>query len=219
VARLHLTHGVDVRCGARIVAAGGDTALDHVVLADGERLPCDLMVMGVGLVPDLSLASGCGLPVGDGILTDEVGRTADPRIFAIGDVACSSNSALGASIRLESWESARFQAVAVARAICGQPQSHHELPWAWSNQYDRTLQVLGVPMPGQRLVTRAGGDCDEVIEFGLVGERIVQVAALGRAGDFAVARRLANMRIAVAPEALADPAAPLRTLLRSPAIA
>jgi 3-phenylpropionate/trans-cinnamate dioxygenase ferredoxin reductase subunit len=219
LARLHRANGVDVRCGARIEAAGGDSVLDHVMLAGGERLPCDLMVMGVGLAPDLSLATDCGLPVADGVLTDPEGRTADPKIFAIGDVACAANPALGASVRLESWESARLQADAAARAICNVPQRRHELPWAWSNQYDRTLQVLGVPAPDQRLVVRAGSEQDEVIEFGLVGDRIVQIAALGRAGDFATARRLANMRIPVTARALADADTPLRSLLRSPVIA
>ncbi|MFQ5958789.1 MAG: NAD(P)/FAD-dependent oxidoreductase, partial [Alphaproteobacteria bacterium] len=116
-ARVHRERGVDIRTGVTVGGFEGRHRLERVVGADGEAFPADLAVVGVGVVPNTDLAADAGLAIDDGIVVDEFGRTSDPDIFAAGDVTNHPSPLLGRRLRLESWQNAQNQAIAVARVM------------------------------------------------------------------------------------------------------
>jgi NADPH-dependent 2,4-dienoyl-CoA reductase/sulfur reductase-like enzyme len=127
----------------------------------GLELEADLVVAGIGGVPDTALAEAAGIPVRDGILTDAQGRTAVPGIYAAGEVARLPHPFFGGRpVRLEAWQVAQNQPVAVARAIAGGGDAapYDEVPWHWTDQFGWNLQVLGDPDPALELVQRPAGD-------------------------------------------------------------
>jgi 3-phenylpropionate/trans-cinnamate dioxygenase ferredoxin reductase subunit len=214
VLNLHLAKGVDVRLGAKVSAFEGASRLCAIQLECGERLPADLAVVGIGAEPNSALAAAAGLTISDGgVETDACGRTEDPRIFAIGDVARQLHPLLGCRTRLECWDAAQRQAEAAAAAICGAPRPRPEAPWLWSDQFEKRLQVVGAPGLWRRTVVRAGLVPGELIEFAVEDSRIVGAIALGCTRELAIARRMIARVEPVRIQDLADVGRPLRTLL------
>jgi 3-phenylpropionate/trans-cinnamate dioxygenase ferredoxin reductase subunit len=152
--RLHQAQGVTVRTGTSVSGLAEDGSGVVVTLAGGESLRADHALVGIGIVPNTSLAVDCGLKVANGIVVDAQGRTADPDIFAAGDVACSHSDFAGAALRLESWANAQNQAIVAAKAALGRADRYDEIPWFWSDQYTANLQMLGLPDRGSKIVTR-----------------------------------------------------------------
>jgi len=143
---LHRANGVDVRLNVALVSLvdhPDDADRVRATFADGTTLDADFAVAGVGLTPHTALAEEAGLAVEDGIVVDEYGATADPHVFACGDVANHPNAWLKRRVRLESWANAQNQAIAVAKALLGMKEPYTEIPWFWSDQYDVNLQILG----------------------------------------------------------------------------
>ena len=129
---------------ARIAALEGDAGrVRAVVMADGTRHAADLVVIGIGVLPNVELAAAAGLACANGIVVDEHGRTSDPAIFAAGECTSHPNRFAGGRARLESVQNAVDQAKAVAAAILGRPQPYDEVPWFWSDQYEVKLQMVG----------------------------------------------------------------------------
>src|SRR5690606_35242386 len=118
------------------------------------EIAADLAVIGIGSVPNVELADEAGLAVRDGIVVDADCRTADPSIFAIGDVARVVDAASGIDRRLESWRNAIDQATRVAATITGGPAPEREAPWFWTDQYGRNIQIAGLPDETLTLVER-----------------------------------------------------------------
>jgi 3-phenylpropionate/trans-cinnamate dioxygenase ferredoxin reductase subunit len=209
----HRTEGVAFVFGRGIAAieAGG------VLLADGTRMAADLVVIGIGAIPETALAETAGLVLDNGIAVDEQLRTSDPLIFAAGD-CCSFPLPLygGRRVRLESWRSAQDLGALAARNLLGAGEAIAAVPWFWSDQYELTLQIAGLPDEGESIVRRETGD--SLLLFHLKSDGKL-VAASGIGPGNAVARdiRLAEMLIGrrAAPEvaALADPAVKLKALL------
>lgn len=141
---LHRDRGVDLRTGVRILAMEGRDRVTAVGLADGSTVPADLVVVGVGSVANVELARDAGLAVDDGILVDETTATADPDIFAAGDVTRFPSRLYGRRLRLESVQNAIAQARTAAAAMLGVPERYDPLPWFWSDQYDSKLQIAGL---------------------------------------------------------------------------
>ncbi|MGC8468443.1 MAG: NAD(P)/FAD-dependent oxidoreductase [Acetobacteraceae bacterium] len=216
VAARHRAAGVRLICAATVAAVEAGA----ILLGSGERLGCDLVIAGVGAVPETALAEAAGLAVENGVRVDGRLATADPDIFAAGD-CCSFPHPLfgGRRIRLESWRNAQDQGAFAARAMLGAAEEFATPPWFWSDQYDLTLQIAGLPDAAEREVVRERED-GVALRFGLdAAGRLVAAAAVGP-GD-AVARdiRLAEMMIAARavpdPDRLADPATGLKKLLRA----
>jgi 3-phenylpropionate/trans-cinnamate dioxygenase ferredoxin reductase component len=138
---MHRAQGVTVHLGCAVerVAPG------RVLLADGRSVGADTIVVGIGARPNDELAAAAGLPVRDGVLVDGAGRSSDPSIFAVGDVARQVDPAEGLDQRLESWRNAEDSAQAVAAAICGAPAPRRPIPWFWTDQYGRNFQLAGRP--------------------------------------------------------------------------
>jgi 3-phenylpropionate/trans-cinnamate dioxygenase ferredoxin reductase subunit len=171
-ARLHRDHGVDLRTGTGVQEFAGDGSVDSVVVGDGERLPADVVVVGVGVVPTTELAADAGLEVDDGIVTDEALRTSAPDVFAAGDVARAFHPMYGRGVRVEHWANALNQGPAAARSMLGQDVSYDRVPYFFSDQYDLGMEYSGLAGPQASVVTRGDPDGGAFIAFWLEDDRV-----------------------------------------------
>lgn len=214
VAARHEAAGVTFRLGTGIarIEAGA------VVLADGGRVECDGIVAGVGAVPDTALAEDAGLAIENGVRADERLATSDPDIFAAGD-CCSFPHPLygGRRIRLEAWRNAQDQGSLAARNMLGANEAYRAVPWFWSDQYDQTLQIAGLPDEGVGQVERDVGEGGRLFFHLAADGRLVAASGVGPISKVARDIRLAEMFIACQarpdPAALADPNVRLKSLL------
>lgn len=148
VARVHRAEGVDVRTGVGVAEVRGSTAVEAVVLTDGTELVADLVVVGIGSRPATDWLVGSGVTLDNGVLCDEIGRTSEPHVWALGDVA-SWRDATGHQVRVEHWSNVAEQARVMVPAILGaEPPAGVTLPYFWSDQYDVKIQCLGEPAAG-----------------------------------------------------------------------
>jgi 3-phenylpropionate/trans-cinnamate dioxygenase ferredoxin reductase subunit len=215
--RVHREAGVDVRTDTAIEFFETDESGDAVaaIVTNRGRIACDLVIVGIGLQPNVELASAAGLEVDDGILVDAATRTSDPDIHAIGDCANHPNAALGRRLRLESVPNAVEQGRAAAAVIAGKERTYNPVPWFWSDQYDLKLQMVGISRDYDRLVIRGSSAERNFIGFYLRDGRIIAADAVSRPGEFMVAKRMVAARTAVDPAMLADGAIALKSLLAS----
>ncbi len=204
----HQSRGVDVRLGSGVVGGAGG----RLRLKSGDEIAADIILAGVGVSPETSLAAAAGLQVNDGVVVDCYGLTSDPLIYAAGDVARRFNPLLGRAVRFESWQNANLQAEAVGRTMAGCPTLNDEIPWLWSDQGDLNLQMAGAPSAVDRTIVRGeleGPDGITIFQFD--GERLVGGVTVNRGKDMTILRRLlAQDRLAMPAEALANPNVPLR---------
>jgi 3-phenylpropionate/trans-cinnamate dioxygenase ferredoxin reductase subunit len=212
----HRAAGVDLRLGVGVAGFEGEGRVRAVALADGARVAADLVVVGIGAVPNVELAQAAGLPVEDGIRADAHCRVTEG-IYAVGDCARFDDAWLGRPVRLESWENAEQAPQAAAKAILGAPEPYGGVPWFWTDQYELNLQLLGLKQPVEREVARGDPAGGPYVLFGLAGGRIVTAALLGAGRERRPIKQLIEQRLAVDPEALADPDTPLKQLAKAAA--
>lgn len=210
---LHRCMGTDVRTGTGVAALEGSDRVEAVVLADGTRLPADLVLVGIGAVPNDELARAAGLACPNGIATDAQGRTADLGVWAAGDCALTPNPYAGGPFRLESVQNAIDQAKCVAAAILGSDKPYDAVPWFWSDQGSAKLQTTGLPIDPEAHVLRGDPNLGRFTVFHLKGGRIIAADSVNMPADHMAARRLVAARAVIAPETLADPAIPLKSLI------
>lgn len=209
----HAYHGAR---GVRFVLGGSVTAIEghgHVtaaVLDHGETLPCDIVLIGVGAVPNQELAQAAGLECQDGVVVDDQARTSDPAIFAIGDLTRRPLPLYGRSVRLESVPSALEQAKQAAAAITGHRPPVPETPWFWSDQYDLKLQIAGLPFDVDNHILRGDPASARFAVFHMKGDLIQTVEAVNSPAEFMGGRLLIGQRRPVALEKLADPAVSMK---------
>lgn len=200
----HRAAGVDIRLNADVLAfeSGG------VRLSDGELIPADAILVGVGALANDALARSAGLacdPAGSGgIVVDETARTSDPAIYAIGDVTLRPIPVHGTTMRLESVPNALEQARQAAHAIVGRVQAAPEVPWFWSDQYDIKLQIAGLPMEADRTLVRGDPTSGRFAVFHLCGDRVVCVEAISAPPEFMAGKQLILRRTPVDDTRLAD---------------
>jgi 3-phenylpropionate/trans-cinnamate dioxygenase ferredoxin reductase component len=163
--RVHADAGVRLVGGRRVAAVRGTGAVEAVVTDRDEVLAADLVVAGVGARPRTELAEAAGLAVDDGVVVDATLRTADPRVFAAGDVARAWHPLLGRSLRVEHWATALHQGPAAARSMLGRGEPYQRLPYFYSDQYDVGMEFVGVAEPGARVVFRGDPAGREFIAF------------------------------------------------------
>jgi 3-phenylpropionate/trans-cinnamate dioxygenase ferredoxin reductase subunit len=205
----HARHGVEIVTGAAVSTLEGNGRVERVICADGRAYAADLVVIGIGAVPNDALARAAGLEVENGVVVDAFGRTRDPAIFAAGDVTNHPNPLFDRRLRLESVHNAMEQAKAVARTIAGQPQAYADVPWFWSDQYDLKLQIAGVGDPDDELVLR-GDPASRAFSCAHLREgRLVAIDCVNRGGDFLSAKKLIAAGAAPDRSRLADPDLPL----------
>ncbi|BBX64780.1 putative ferredoxin reductase [Mycobacterium saskatchewanense] len=142
--RVHREEGVNIRTGTLVDALSGDGMVREVFLASGESIPADLVIVGIGVEPNIELATAAGLAVDNGVVIDDQARTSDPDIVAAGDCASHHMARYGRRIRLESVPSAGEQAKVAAATMCAKSKKIVALPWFWSDQYNLKLQIAGL---------------------------------------------------------------------------
>lgn len=211
--RYHRGRGVDIRTGCAVAGFEGRSSVEYAVLENGERLATDLVVVGIGLIPNSELAAAAGLATDGGILVDSYARTSDPDIVAAGDCANSEHGFLGRRLRIESVQNAVEQARVAAASIIGQPSVHSTVPWFWSDQYDLKLQMIGVSHGHDQLILRGDPARDSFSAFYLRQETLLAVDTINRPADFVVGKRLVSERARPDPAKLADEAVALKSLL------
>ncbi|HDR8919797.1 MULTISPECIES: anthranilate 1,2-dioxygenase system ferredoxin--NAD(+) reductase [Burkholderia] len=212
--RLHDERGVGFQMATlprAIRAAAGGGA---IVETDRGDVHADVVVVGIGVLPNVELAQAAGLDVDNGIRVDAGCRTADRAIFAAGEVTMHFNPLLGRHVRIESWQVAENQPAVAAANLLGADDAYAELPWLWSDQYDCNLQMLGLFGAGQTTVVRGDPARGPFTVFGLGGDgRIVAAAAVNLGRDIGAARRLIAAGAMPDPQQLADPTVGLKTFL------
>jgi 3-phenylpropionate/trans-cinnamate dioxygenase ferredoxin reductase subunit len=209
-ADLHTDHGVDLRCDAAVTAIRPDPAdpatAGTVLLTDGTELPADVVIVGVGITPNIELARSCGLNVDNGILTDEHLRTSDNDILAAGDVANAYHPLLGRQLRVEHWANALHQPVVAAKTMLGQTATYDRLPYFFTDQYDLGMEYTG--FGGGELVVR--GEGREFVAFWLRDGRLTAAMNVNVwTGVPEIAQQLIRSGTRLDAAALADPAVPL----------
>jgi 3-phenylpropionate/trans-cinnamate dioxygenase ferredoxin reductase subunit len=210
----HRAHGVDLRTGVTVECIEGDGAkVTGVRLTDGEVLPCEIVIVGIGIVAAVGPLIAAGAAGGNGVDVDEFCRTSLPDVFAIGDCAAHSNSfADGAVIRLESVQNANDMATCAARAIMGEPQPYKATPWFWSNQYDLRLQTVGLSTGYDATVVRGDPAARSFSVVYLKGGRVIALDCVNAVKDYAQGRKLVENRSTPDLAQLADPAVALKEL-------
>ena len=170
-ADLHREHGVDLRFGVRSARSPAGGRASGVRLGDGSHIPADVVIVGVGITPNIQLAEAAGLQVGNGIVVDARLRTSDPDIYAAGDVANAYHPVLGRHIRVEHWANALNQPQAAAKAMLGQDVAYDLMPYFYTDQYDLGMEYAGYVEPGgyEQVVFRGDVEGREFIAFWLAG--------------------------------------------------
>lgn len=209
---LHRRHGVTIREAMgldRLVEKDGRVAA--VTLRDGTVLSADLVVVGIGVLPNDQLARDAGLLVENGITVDEQGRTSDPDIFAAGD--CASFPWQGQRTRLESVQNAIEQAEHAAAAMLGAGAHYNPVPWFWSDQYDVKLQIAGLNRGYDRVVVRPGKRPGSQSVWYYRQGALIAVDAMNDALAFAFGKKALEGGRSIDPEKAADPAVDLKTAI------
>jgi NADPH-dependent 2,4-dienoyl-CoA reductase/sulfur reductase-like enzyme len=214
-AELHRAHGVEFRFGesaAEFLAAGpGSSQVGSVVTTGGTSLPADVVLVGIGAVPNDGLARSAGLEVDNGVVTDSALRTSAPDIFAVGDVASTYLPLLGRHVRVEHWSNALNGGKAAGISMLGQQVEYDRVPYFYSDQYDLGMECAGLPSPGSydQVVYRGDRDSLEFIAFWLKEGRVVagmNVNVWDVSDDI---QGLVRVGKRLDPARLADPAIPL----------
>jgi 3-phenylpropionate/trans-cinnamate dioxygenase ferredoxin reductase subunit len=200
----HAAGGMEFRCGAGVNRIIGHSAVDAVELTDGTGVRADVVLVGIGIEPNVRLAREAGLPIGNGIAVDEHLRTSDPRIFAIGDCAEFPSPFTGTRVRLESVQNCVDQAVCVARGIAGKPLPYGAAPWFWSDQGDLHLQMAGLAVGVDQSVTRGDPATGKFSMFHFCQGRLCAVDSINRPSDHIAARKLLQTRGLLSREQAAD---------------
>jgi 3-phenylpropionate/trans-cinnamate dioxygenase ferredoxin reductase subunit len=201
---LHGAEGVKVVTGAKVLGFEGSGHVTAVNAEDGLH-PADLVVVGVGALPNVELAEAAGLAVDNGILVDAECRTSDPAIYAIGDCTNQVHALVDRRLRLESVHNALEQGRLAAAAICGRPPPALQVPWFWSDQYDVKLQMVGLSEGHDQAVVR--GDPTRGRSFAVFYLRegqLIAVDAVNRAPEFMLSKQLIADRVRPDPTRLAD---------------
>lgn len=210
VRALHQAHGVQVLESTGLDRLVGDDRVEGALLKDGRQVLADFVIVGVGITPNTHLADEAGLEIDNGIATDELGRTSDPSVWSAGD--CASFPWQGGRIRLESVGNAIDQAEAVAANILGAGAPYQAKPWFWSDQYELKLQIAGLNMGYDRIVTRKG-EGDVASFWYYRGPDLLAVDAMNDSRAYMVGKRLIEMGKSPAPEVI-ETAADLKALLK-----
>ena len=210
----HRAHGVDLRTEVTVACIEGhDSKVTGVRLADGQVLPCEIVIVGIGIVPAIGPLIAAGAAGGNGADVDEFCRTSIPDVFAIGDCAAHSSSfADGAVIRLESVQNANDMATCAARAIMGEPQPYQATPWFWSNQYDLRLQTVGLSIGYDATVVRGDPVARSFSVIYLKGGRVIALDCVNMVKDYVQGRKLVENRSTPEVERLADTVVALKEL-------
>lgn len=196
--RIHREEGVNIRTGALVKALSGDGRIREVILAGGESIPADLVIVGIGVEPNTELAAAAGLVVDNGVVIDDQARTSDPAIVAAGDCVSHDMARYGRRIRLESVPSAAEQAKVAAATVCGKSKKISALPWFWSDQYDLKLQIAGLNTGYDEVILSGDPTRDRDFTcFYLRAGELIAADCINRPRDFMVSKRIITQQLPI----------------------
>ena len=205
----HREAGIRIHLGVQatsIEAQGGkdNGKVTGVSLSDGRHLPADLVVVGVGVLPNIELAADAGLPVAAGIIVDGYLATADPNISAIGDCALFASPRFGGSLRLESVQNATDHARCLAARLTGDRKVYDGHPWFWSDQGDDKLQIAGLTTGYDQVVVRGDREARSFSAFCYKQGQLVGIESVNRAADHVFGRKILGLNRSIGAEKAAD---------------
>ena len=210
----HTAAGIRIHLGVQATSIEADgTKVTGVSLSDGRHVPADLVVVGVGVLPNVELAAEAGLPVASGIIVDEQLLTSDPNISAIGDCALFASPRFGGSLRLESVQNATDHARCVAARLTGDAKTYDGLPWFWSDQADDKLQIAGLTTGYDRVVVRGDRAQRSFSAFCYKAGQLVGIESVNRAADHVFGRKILGVNRSIEPEQAADMSFDLKAAL------
>ena len=218
-ADLHRDHGVDLRCGVAVTGirprGRGNRSVAAVTMADGNEVPADVVIVGVGVAPNDSLARTSGLKVDDGIVVDEHLRSSDPDVFAAGDIANAYHARLGRHLRVEHWANALHQPAVAASAMIGGSSVYERLPYFYTDQYDLGMEYTGYAGAGDydNVVVRGDLTTRKFIAFWMRDRRVLAGMNVNIWDVTGPIKELIQSRIEIEPDRLADTGISLTDLL------
>ena len=207
---LHSGRGVTIHTGTTVTGFAGNGRVSQV-LCSKSAFAADLVIVGIGIVPNVELAAEAGLPCDNGIVVDDRCRTADPNIYAAGDCTNHPNPLLNRRLRLESVPNAMEQARVAAANMSGGDKVYASVPWFWSDQYDLKLQMVGFAADGDTEVLRGDKSANSFAVFHLKDGAIAAVDAVNSPKEFMICRRLIGREVDA--RALENPETDLKALL------
>lgn len=210
----HRARGVDLRCSTTVTALRGNKRVEEVVTSDGQVIPCDFVVVGIGVDPDVAWLEGSGVRVDRGVIVDARCETSVPGIWAAGDVAAGPARALGGKhVIVESVDNAQTQGVTIAANLLGKNEQHDTVPFFWSDQFDLKLQSVGHVGLYDEVVVRGSMEKGAFAAFHLREGKPAFMIGVNRLKEIAVTKRLIAAGVAVPREVLADENASLTPFL------
>jgi 3-phenylpropionate/trans-cinnamate dioxygenase ferredoxin reductase subunit len=211
----HTAAGIRIHFGVQATSIESDgSSVTGVSLSDGRHVPADLVVVGVGVLPNVELAAAAGLAVAAGIIVDVQLLTSDPAISAIGDCALFASPRFGGSLRLESVQNASDQARCVAARLTGDARPYDGQPWFWSDQGDDKLQIAGLTTGYDRVVLRGDRAQRSFSAFCYRAGQLVGVESVNRAADHVFGRKILGLNRSITPEQAADPGFDLKAAVK-----
>ena len=211
--QLHESRGVHIHTRAAVTAFKGSGHVEGVICGDGdEEYPADIVIVGIGIVPNVEIAQAAGIECDNGIVVDDHCRTSAEDVFAAGDCTNHPNALLDRRLRLESVPNAMEQARVAAANMCGGDKHYASIPWFWSDHYELKLQMVGFYGAGGTEVVRGDMAANQFAVFYLKDGRLVAADAVNSPKEFMVCRQLVGQPVDAG--ALADPETDLKTLLK-----
>lgn len=210
---IHRAHGVEVLASEKVAGFEGNGRVQQVVTASGRAVPCDMVVVGIGVTPNTGWLAGSGIEIDNGILVDEYCRTSVPDVYAAGDVANWWSKRYGRRLRIEHFDNAGNQSVAAAKVMLGQDHPYDPVPYFWSDHYDISLQVAGMTQDHDQVVFRGTVESGSWSAFYLAGGQLRAALAANRFKDFSAGRRMLRAGTSVTADQLTDESVELKTLL------
>jgi 3-phenylpropionate/trans-cinnamate dioxygenase ferredoxin reductase component len=209
----HEKHGVHIYLRTHVKSLIGESSrVQQVDCRDGFTLRAQLVIIGIGVLPNIELALTAGLPCDGGIIVDEFARTADRDVVAAGDCTNHPNSLLGRRMRLESVHNAVEQARTAAATLCDHERRYSQIPWFWSDQYDLKLQMVGVPVGHDAEIVRGDIASAAFSVFYFKGGSLQAVDSVNRAPDHMLARRFLAARTPLTEAQAANPQFDLKSI-------
>jgi 3-phenylpropionate/trans-cinnamate dioxygenase ferredoxin reductase subunit len=211
---LHRGWGSDIRLATpvgSVVGEGGRVVA--VTTSSGARIPADICVIGIGVVPNVELGAGAGVTIENGIAVNDFMETNVPEVAAIGDVVSFEHWELNRRIRLESVQNAVDQGKIAAATLLGRREAYRAVPWFWSDQGDVKLQMVGLSGDATRSVTRGAAEGGSFSVFHYAGDRLVAIDSVNRPSDHVLGRRMIGAGISPSPELVADEGNDLKALV------
>lgn len=210
---LHTSQGVEISLDIAVSEIASHQGKGcTVALGDGSVCPADLVLVGIGVVPNTELARDAGLRVSNGIIVDERLRTEDHNIYAVGDCAYHPNPFAGGHVRIESVQNAVDQGKCVAAAILGRSENYRAVPWFWTDQFDIKLQMAGLSTQCDQVVTRGVPENRKFSVFYFRAGRLAAVDSINSPGDHLAGRKLIGAGTEITPEQVADPSVDLKAV-------